>query len=115
VTKARPKGVSAAPPPPPPPARFSTTGLRKQRLTSSISSQARRYDMPMSRPAAAIEPLASISSSRRILPGPTASSPLNSMRRLSVAIGRLDADRAAKPSHHGLRGFARSCDISARI
>src|SRR6185312_8003685 len=81
-----PSAVSAAPPPRAPPVCAATTGSRKQRLRLSTSSQARRYDIAISRPAAEIEPLASISSRSRILPGPIARSPSKSMRRVSRVI-----------------------------
>src|SRR5262249_15496678 len=79
-------GVSAAPPPWLPPICFRTSGSRKQRFILSISSHARRYDMSMARPAAAMDPCSSISSSSRILPGPIAPSPLKSTRRVSLAM-----------------------------
>ncbi len=39
-----------------PPCFVSMTGSPNMRFSSSISSQARRYDMPIVRPAAKIEP-----------------------------------------------------------
>src|SRR5215468_5735100 len=78
-----PNVVSSAPPPCAPPGLVATTGSSKQEFISSTSSQARRYDILSERPASEIEPVRSISSSNRILPGPSARSDPKSTRTVS--------------------------------
>ena len=81
----RPNGVSSAPPPRRPPRAVATTGARKPRFRLSTSSHARRYDIPIARPAAEIEPDSPMSSSSRTLPGPSRNSAVKSRRRLRRA------------------------------
>jgi hypothetical protein len=53
---------------------------------SSTSSQARRYDIFSERPASEIEPVRSIASSSRILPGPSARPDPKSTRTVSLML-----------------------------
>ena len=78
-----PKSVTAAPPPRLPPTAVVTTGSSKLELSASTSCQARRYDISISRAAAEIDPVASISVMSRALPGPIAGKSPASMRRVS--------------------------------
>src|SRR6185312_9701278 len=94
---AAPNPVSAAPPPPSPPVAVATAGCARQRLVSSTSIHARRYDMPSERAAAEIEPVAAIASSSAILPGPIASAAppfvASTWKRTSGLIVGLARDR----------------------
>src|SRR6185437_13286659 len=110
-----PSGVSAAPPPFAPPVCADTTGSRKERLRLSTRSQARRYDIPISRPAAEIDPLAPINSSSLILPGPIARSPSKSMRKVSRVIAgalvdfyQLDIEHQRREGRNHPAGAARA-------
>jgi len=53
----------------------TTTGSRYAAFSASTSCQARRYDMPMARAAAEIEPVAAMRSISSALPGPIAGGP----------------------------------------
>src|SRR5262249_35664982 len=106
-----PVSVTTAPPPPPPPVWAITTGSRNMWLSSSIRSHAWRYDICSARPAAEIDPVSLISSSRRILPGPIERSPPKSMRRCSEVLPAGLADRlAGRP----IRRLCRAAGGSAR-
>src|SRR5580704_10308768 len=83
-----PAGVRTAPPPPLPPAAVSTSGVPRLRLSSSTSSQVRRYDIRKARPAAEIEPERAISSSTATLPGPIRAPETRSSRMLSRSVVR---------------------------
>jgi hypothetical protein len=58
-------------------------------FSSSTSSQARRYDIPISLPAAEMEPCFSMSCIRAILPGPRKPNGPKSMRMVRTACGAL--------------------------
>jgi hypothetical protein len=62
------------------------TGTLKLRFKLSTSSQARRYDILICRPASEIEPCLSIISSSLTLPGPMARSASKSIRSVSFGI-----------------------------
>src|SRR5881409_1950171 len=67
-----PNFVTRAPPPPSPPVSVSTNGRRKAAFIASTSSQARRYDIFISRAAAEIDPVRAMAPSKSALPGPIA-------------------------------------------
>jgi hypothetical protein len=69
-----------------PPGFVATTDALKQPFVSSTSSQARRYDILSERPASEIEPVRSIASSSRILPGPSARFHPKSTRTVSLMV-----------------------------
>jgi hypothetical protein len=66
------EGRQLGAPPAEPPCFVSTTGVSKSLLSASTSSHARRYDIPIERPAAEIDPWSRTASSNRILPWPIA-------------------------------------------
>jgi len=66
-----------------------TAGARKHRFRLSTSNQARRYDIPICRPASEIEPCLSIISICLILPGPTARPPSKSPWICAVLEARI--------------------------
>src|SRR5688572_10513189 len=83
ATRRRPNAVTRAPPPRAPPAAVVTTRSRKSWLSASTSCHARRYDMPMARAAAEIEPVLAMRSISSALPGPIAGRRLPSTRSVS--------------------------------
>jgi len=74
-----------APPPLRPPVRVSISGRRKALLIASTSSQARRYDIFISRAAAEIDPVRAMAASRSALPGPIATTAPIRMRILGTS------------------------------
>src|SRR5687767_8202395 len=83
ATRRRPNAVTRAPPPRAPPAAVVTTRSRKSWLSASTSCHARRYDMPIARAAAEIEPVLAMRSISSALPGPMAGRRLPSTRSVS--------------------------------
>src|SRR5436190_13310498 len=67
-----PSLVTRAPPPPSPPVSVSTSGRRNAEFIASTSSQARLYDIFISRAAAEIDPVRVMAPSKSALPGPIA-------------------------------------------
>src|SRR5436190_2555402 len=67
-----PSLVTRAPPPPSPPVSVSTSGRRNAEFIASTSSQARLYDIFISRAAAEIDPVRVMAPSKSALPGPMA-------------------------------------------
>lgn len=76
-----PKSVTLAPPPCVPPRFDSTTTSLNMWFKASTRSQARRYDMPIARPAAEIEPVAWMWFSSSIFPRPSRSPSGKSIRK----------------------------------
>src|SRR5207249_1561732 len=75
-----PSSVTRAPPPLRPPVRVSTRGRRKATFIAATSSQARRYDISMSRAAAEIDPVRATAPSKSALAGPIATTAPMRMR-----------------------------------
>src|SRR6266704_5545926 len=75
-----PNFVTRAPPPPSPPVSVSTSGRRNAEFIASTSSQARRYDIFISRAAAEIDPVRVMAPSKSALPGPIATTAPMRMR-----------------------------------
>lgn len=84
-----PNGVKTAPPPPAPPDAAVVTGSVKAWFMLSSSTQARLYDMPMSRAAADIDPVLRMLSSSFTLPGPIRAPDSKTMLILTRAIALL--------------------------
>src|SRR6266700_6054564 len=89
-----PNFVTRAPPPPSPPVSVSTSGRRNAEFIASTSSQARRYDIFISRAAAEIDPVRAMAPSKSALPGPIATTAPMRMRILGTSARDMELKKS---------------------
>ena len=87
------------------PAEVFTSGSLKSRFMASIKIQARRYDMPMVRAAAEIEPSRFTASSKSALPGPSATAAPIRTRSRGVESRSFSITRSNRPNHAPVKGI----------